>query len=308
MGWFFLVIFIGLVVFLIFAIRIVEEEERWVIELLGSYFRTWQPGFHLLIPGLMKVRAVERIWEQSIPLFEKKKRKEEEIKIDFKDGSAIPGGAEAFVRIKNPDTKYEAGDGKEKTGVYRAVYEVGNWKVATRDLLENAIGSYLRGLKLDTGIRMTGGGAGFDLQDRLPEEEKERIREINDRRGIELLQITIQDFDLDPDLVKARGEVQKRQREADAATHERKKRARETMGSLVQMMAEATGANIREIREEINGKEELKERFQGFAQDLVSRQMSIDGKALTDIRVGGGGDLEQTILRLIGAFKSKLGG
>ncbi len=95
------------------------------------------------------------------------------------------------------------------------------------------------------------------------------------------------DFDLEAELVKARGEVQKRKRARDAAMEEREIRSLETMGSLVSMIAESTGKTIEEVREEINANLDLQGELRNFAKELVAREMRIDGKSLTDIRTQG---------------------
>lgn len=286
------------IVFFLAGLTIVREEERFVIELFGSYWKTLKPGLNWIFPWIMKVRAVVSIWEQTIPLFETP------IKIDFKDGSATPKGAEVFVKIKSPDIPYDAG-GKTQNGVYRAIYEIKNWRTAIRDLIENALRTYLNRWTIDEAITMAKAGydlATLDPHSGLPNKEIVRIKEVLAGWGFELLRITILDFDLDPELLKARGEVQKRKREEEVAKHEKKIRALETMGALIEMLAESTGKTTKEIQEEIKTSPEIRQKIEGFAEELITRQMSIKGRSLTDIRVSGGGDLENSLLRLITAL------
>jgi regulator of protease activity HflC (stomatin/prohibitin superfamily) len=268
-----------------------------LIEVFGKYSHTFKPGLNFLFPGIEKVRAAISVWEQTIPLFTSP------IKIDFTDGSATPKGAEVFVKIKNPDLPYLACDGKTETGVYRAIYEIGNWREAVRALVENAIRSHLNGMTIDEGITLK--GAGFDLKSKLPPEEVVRIEGDLDGWGLELLRVTITDFDLDPEIIKARGDVQVHLREAQASEFKRQEIARGTMGAFVQMIAEATGKKFEKVQEEISSDPEMKERLLKFSEDLIIRRMSIDGKSLNDVRVSGGGDLEQILLRLFTALKGK---
>ncbi len=295
-------IFLGLVVLasIVFLLKggfkSVPNQERWVVEMFGKYICTFKPGLNILIPWVERVRAAIPVWELTIPLFVPP------IKIDFKDGSATPQKAQAFVKIKNPDTPYEAGDGKKETGVYRAIYRIDNWREAVRGLIENAIRSHLNGLTIDDGI--TEKGAGFDLKNKLPEKEVERIQSALDGWGFEFMRVTVEDFELDPEIIKARGEVQKSQREAEAAEFKKKEMARETIGAFVQMIAEATGKKFEDVQKEIASNKKMREKLLKFAEDLIVRRMSIDGKALRDVRVsGGGGDLEQIILRILSVYR-----
>lgn len=288
--------------YLVLGFKTVQQEERRVVEFFGTYLMTlrpvsYVPGLRWILPGAMKIRATIRIWEIKIPLFE------EPIKIDFRDGSATLKGAAGFVRVKNPDEPYALPQEKARlTGVFRAIYNIQNWRVAIKDLLENALRSYLNTLTIDEGL--TAARAGYELLNRLPEEEQGRLQHTLARWGLELMQVTIGDFDLEPELVKARGEVHKRERAAEAAQHVRVQLARETIGYVIQMMAEATGRTFDEVQREVAANPELSEELKRFSEDLVTRRMSIDGHALTDIRVAGaGGDLAQTLMAMIAAIK-----
>ena len=284
------------------GLRTIQQQNRKVVELFGRYFMTLRPGLQWVLPGLMKFRAEIAVWEQRIPLFEKP------IKIDFRDGSATPKGSTVFVRMESPDQAYDLpGETAEFNGVYRAIYLIANWKTAIRDLVENALRSYLNGLTIDEAIATA--RAGYDLAspppgvEGLPNHELERIRGVLSGWGFELMRITITDFDLEPDLVTARGEVQKRLRASEAARHEATIRAMETTGTLIAMMGEYLGLAPDQVRQRIAADPALQNRFQTVAEELVSRQVSIAGKALTDIRVTGGDDLASGLMAVITAIK-----
>jgi len=291
---------IAVIALLIFfaGLRKVPHQERWIVEIFGRYHTTLRPGPNWILPGIMKIRATADVWEQKILLFE------EEMKIDFRDGSAVPKNAKVFVKMLSPDEPYILSKEKApRDGTYRSVYDISDWSNAVRDLLENAARTYLNSLTIDEAIVMA--KAGFDLathspQSGIPNKELKKIERALAEWGFELKRITIQDFDLEPELVKARGEVQIRKREAEAAKYVRSRRAEETMGTLMYMMAESTGKKIEDIQAEINANQELKDRMEKFSEELVTRRMSIDGNALTDVRTsGGGGDLAQSLLSMI---------
>lgn len=301
MEWILLALVVVVIVLVLSGIRIARQQERWIIELFGRYHRTLRPGLNWICPWVMKVRAKVSTWELILPLFE------QPIKIDFKDGSAVPKGAEVFVRMKSPDTAYSVLEGEtHKNGVYRAIYEIQNWREAIKDLIENAVRPYLSKLTIDEAITMA--KSGFDLVNHdpdvgLPNDELAKIESALAEWGFELKRITIGDFDLEPELVEARGRVQIRKKEAEAAQYVRQRRAQETMGALIQMMAESTGKSPQEVQTEVENDPALKARLRAYGEELIARRMSLDEKALIDIRTAGGGDLEQVLLRLIAALK-----
>lgn len=295
--WFFLIESGVILVFFVSGLRIAHEEERFVVEFLGSFWEIKGPGLIWIFPLLMRIRAIVSVWEQTLILFS------QPIKVDFKDGSATPKGVRALVRIKNPDTPYSIpGELTKKTGCYRAIYEVDNWRKKSIELIENATRSYLATLTIDEVLPERKGG--YDLLDnRIPDNEKERIKNTIEKWGISLLNVYITDFDLDESIIKARENVQKKKRESEVAEQEKIIRARETIGSLIQMFAEFTGRKYEEVQGEIKNSPELKEMLSDFARELITRRMSIDGGSLTDIRVNGAKGVEKSLLNLLSLYK-----
>jgi len=291
------------IVLLILSFRgFASEQERFAIERFGGFSRSVGPGPVFALPLIERIRAILNVWEIEIKLFE------EPVMIDFHDGSAAPKDARAFVRVHSPDQPYDARDGISETGVYRAIYIAEDWRTMIGDRVENALRSYLNGLTIDEGI--TAAKAGYDLtrRKRIPRGELNGLKGDIARWGFDLNTVTVGDFDLDPELVKARGELHRAQREMEAATQVRVTRARETMGTLIQMMAEVTGRTFEQVQQEVATNDELQERLRQFAEEVVTRRMSIDGKALMDIRTSGGGDIEQVAMRLIAATRGAAGG
>lgn len=273
------------------GLTIVPPEKRYVVEILGKFYDVLQPGLQWVCPFFMKIRAECETWEQSIGLFT------EPIKIDFVDGSARLKGVYAFVRLCSPDVPYEVPGfptitGGPETGSFRAIYEVDDWGARIKELLENASRSYLGSLGLDDALKEGKGGYNLFEGDRIPADEGNRIKDKIKAWGWELTKLTVTDFDLDESIIAARDRLQKARREADAAELEILTRSRETIGSLVQMFSDATGKPVDEIKEEINGNPEFRDKILLLAQDLVIRQMSIDGGALVDVRGSGNPLLE----------------
>lgn len=62
--FFTIILFIFLIVFLIYTVRIVPQTEEYVIEFLGRYKTTWGAGIHILIPVLERVACKATSKEQ----------------------------------------------------------------------------------------------------------------------------------------------------------------------------------------------------------------------------------------------------
>jgi regulator of protease activity HflC (stomatin/prohibitin superfamily) len=273
----------------------VEQQNRVVIERFGKFLRVAGPGLRWLMPVMDSVKDTVPLWRVQISLFEKP------TKIDFADGSAFIIGAEAYVQIFSPDIPYDAGDGKRETGILRAVYEVDAWRIYIKNLLENAIRSYLNGLTIDVGI--TEKEAGYDLKNRFPEDERIRIIDALRQIGFELVRITIVDFDLDSSLVQAREKRHLSQKQAEAAVFDAKTRATETAGTVIAAIARIRGKTEEEIQAEIDASSEAQEKLQRLVNDLITRKMSLEEGALVDIHVDGAEGIEHTLLNLTAALQ-----
>ena len=273
----------------------VEQQNRVVIERFGKFLRVAGPGLRWLMPVMDSVKDTVPLWRVQISLFEKP------TKIDFADGSAFIIGAEAYVQIFSPDIPYDAGGGKRETGILRAVYEVDAWRTYIKNLLENAIRSYLNGLTIDVGI--TEKEAGYDLKNRFPEEERIRIIDALKEIGFKLVRVTIVDFDLDSSLVQAREKRHLSQKQAEAAVFDAETRAIETAGTVMAAIARIRGKTEEEVQTEIATNPTAQGEFQGLVNDLIVRKMSLEEGALVDIRVDGAEGIERTLLNLVAAWK-----
>lgn len=274
-----LVIFIfGLIILGLSGIRFVPETERWVVEIFGKYLRTFRPGLNWYLPGIMRIRTKIDIRSIKIPLFETM------VKIDFKDGSAVPKGAAAIVRVKDPDKPYgPAGRlGREMTGIERIIYEVENWKELVRDLLENTFRSYFSTLTINEG--MNEAKAGYEWKNKLPENERDRLEETLASWGLELMQATVMDFDLEPEIVRARGQIHIEERRAEASKAIARRQAIEWIKVILEMMAQARGKKVEEIEVEIDANLDLRREFLDYAKELNLRLEEAERGAFLDIR------------------------
>jgi len=90
---------------------------------------------------------------------------------------------------------------------------------------------------------------------------------------------------------------------ARAAEKEADKRATETVGTVIQMMAKARGKEPKVIQEEIEKQPDLKKEFLALSKDLVVRKLGIEGQSYLDIHVQGAKGIERAILNILAAWK-----
>lgn len=304
---------IGLVFSVVYAYQSkiqVPQEMRVLIEVFGEYYKTLGPGLHIVPLWIAKTRNRMNTSTQRYPLFT------EPIFIDFQDGSAAPKGVMAFVRMMNETEnddyqenignrvreEHQLGDYIDRDPAYRMKYAVRNIKEAVTSLLENSTRSYLNSLTIQEGIQA--GRAGYNILPSLANHGE--IVETLANWGLVLEKITVGDFDLSKTIIQDREAVHKAMQEEKAMEFLFKKRAKEIY-LFTKALSQATGKTMSEVKQAISDNPELRSNFATFVQDVITRHISLDSNALTDIRVSGGSPLGETIIQAIAAFR-QLGG
>jgi len=92
--------------------------------------------------------------------------------------------------------------------------------------------------------------------------------------------IQMRDIDMPADIQEAAA-AEKRMRLKAAGT------ASETVGMIIESMAQSTGLTTEQIKKEIKKNPDLQKEFREMAADFASRRMAIDGGAFVDIRTSG---------------------
>ena len=281
-----------------FGFRSVAEEERWIIEVFGGYYRTLGPGLRWLCPYVEKARALISVWVQRYPLFEG-----ERTSIDFRDGSAKPKDAFVYIQCREvvDETVPQIDPDTDPSAPYRMVYGATDLKGATVGLMENAVRSYLNGLTVNEGI--TAGHSGYNILERIPKPKRDGIRKQLEAWGIRVLRVTIGDFDLDPAIIEARESVTRAARAAEAATYGIQQRSREAVGVIIQMLADSQRLTVEQVQAQLLADPALHKEVMDSALDFVRRKIAIDGRSFTQIDLGGGGDLEKGLAKLIVLLK-----
>ncbi|MBI3026288.1 MAG: slipin family protein [Candidatus Tectomicrobia bacterium] len=202
MNYSLIVLLVVVVLFLISAIRIMNEYERAVIFRLGRFYRTKGPGLILVLPIIDRaVRVGLRLVTMDVPPQD----------IITRDNVSVKVNAVVYFRVVNPE---------------RAIIEVEDFLYATGQLSQTTLRSVLGQMELD---------------DLLSEREKinHQLQEILDQRtdpwGIKVTNVEVKHVDLPSEMqraiarqaeaererrakvIHAEGEFQASQKLADAA-------------------------------------------------------------------------------------------
>ena len=77
------------------AIRFVPQQSAYVVERLGNYHKTLQPGFHALVPFIDRVAYIRDLREQAIPVEPQDCFTEDNVRVEV-DGVI-------YMSVKNPE-------------------------------------------------------------------------------------------------------------------------------------------------------------------------------------------------------------
>ena len=124
-----IILAVAVIVTLYKGIKIVPQGEEWVIEKLGRFSRTLEPGLNLIIPYVDDVR--QRISTRDIIMDIPQQE------VITKDNAVIRTNAIAFIRVTNPKD---------------ALYGVEDFKLAIANLIMTTLRSILGEMKLDEAL------------------------------------------------------------------------------------------------------------------------------------------------------------
>ncbi|MBU1667854.1 SPFH/Band 7/PHB domain protein [bacterium] len=124
-----IILIIGIVVTLYKGIKIVPQGEEWVVEKLGKFSRTLQPGLNLIIPYIEDVR--QRISTRDIIMDIPQQE------VITMDNAVILTNAIAFVRVTDPKS---------------ALYGVEDFRRAITNLIMTTLRSIIGEMKLDEAL------------------------------------------------------------------------------------------------------------------------------------------------------------
>jgi len=325
MEWMVLAIIVGIAVLVVFvisrfvifqALKFVGPDEMGVLVIFGEPKSFWDSGYHFskrLVLG-------EKYFNCFLKRFPKKRysldfpariviSKEDWYPSGEKEppkGRGRHYGAQTLKVNSTIYLRFPREKGKEKEEhplfeIYRSGVPTENEKL--RNWTEGAL---IHALRVAFG-KITW----REVTEKLEEVTKGTYEVLADEEGVlvksgftkECIDLTITEVYPPPELEKAFPVVDTQRLEAEAAEFQAQQRSRETVGAVIEMMAQARGKKVSEIKKEIEKDKELKREFLDIAKDYIVREMGIKGGAYLDIRVSGAEGIERMILNALAAWK-----
>ena len=202
----------GLIVVVIFAIlvittismgvRLVPQGSKWVVQRLGKYHKTLNPGLNILIPYVDNVAYKVTTKDQVLDI-----NSQEVITMD---NAVILANAVAFINVLSPE---------------KAVYGVENYHLAIQNLVQTSLRSIIGEMALDSALSSS---------DSIKTKLKEAISDDISDWGITLKTVEIQD-------IKPSQTMQKAMEEQAAAERERRATVTRSGGEKEAAILEAEG-------------------------------------------------------------------
>lgn len=158
-----MIVLIALVVFTIFkGVRIVPQGYKWIVQRLGKYHQTLEPGLNLIIPYIDDVsyKVTTKDIVLDIPSQE----------VITRDNVVIIANAVAYINIVRPD---------------KAVYGIEDYEYGIRNLVQTSLRSIIGEMDLDSAL---------SSRDQIKAQLKHAISEDIADWGITLKTVEIQDI------------------------------------------------------------------------------------------------------------------
>lgn len=202
----------GLIVVVIFAIlvittismgvRLVPQGSKWVVQRLGKYHKTLNPGLNILIPYVDNVAYKVTTKDQVLDIHSQE--------VITMDNAVILANAVAFINVISPE---------------KAVYGVESYHLAIQNLVQTSLRSIIGEMALDSAL---------SSRDSIKAKLKEAISDDISDWGITLKTVEIQD-------IKPSQTMQKAMEEQAAAERERRATVTRSGGEKEAAILEAEG-------------------------------------------------------------------
>jgi regulator of protease activity HflC (stomatin/prohibitin superfamily) len=205
----------GLIVVVIFAIlvittismgvRLVPQGSKWVVQRLGKFHKTLNPGLNILIPYVDNVAYKVTTKDQVLDILDIHSQE-----VITMDNAVILANAVAFINVMSPE---------------KAVYGVENYHLAIQNLVQTSLRSIIGEMALDSAL---------SSRDSIKSKLKEAISDDISDWGITLKTVEIQD-------IKPSQTMQKAMEEQAAAERERRATVTRSGGEKEAAILEAEG-------------------------------------------------------------------
>ncbi|TDY02382.1 SPFH domain-containing protein [Thiohalophilus thiocyanatoxydans] len=203
---------IGIIAFIVKGIFIVQQSQAVVVERLGSYNRTLQPGINFLIPVLERPRPIKIRRYESTGLTTKtlQERVVEEIKIDTRE-TVLNFPAQPVVTADNVTIQIDGALYFEIQTPRDAVYQVENLIQAVEVLSKTTLRAVVGSSELDKL---------FSNRDEINAQLQTVMDEAGQKWGVKVNRVEIQDITLPSDVEEAMRQVMAAERKRRATVTE----------------------------------------------------------------------------------------
>ncbi|MCS7231046.1 MAG: SPFH domain-containing protein [Elusimicrobiota bacterium] len=178
-----LIIIVLGIIYVFKAIKIVRQHERGLIETLGRYTRTVEPGLVVIFPPLQKIRIVD-MREQVIDVPPQD--------VITKDNVVVTVDAVIYFQVIDP---------------VKVVYEVSNFSLAALKLAQTNLRNVIGDLELDQTLTS---------REKINLQLRQVLDEATDKWGVKITRVEIQKIEPPKDITDAMSKQMKAEREKRA--------------------------------------------------------------------------------------------
>lgn len=171
------------IIYLFQAVRIVRQHERGLIETLGKYTKTVQPGLVVIFPPLQRIRIVD-MREQVIDVPPQD--------VITKDNVVVTVDAVIYFQVIDP---------------FKVVYEVSNFSLAALKLAQTNLRNVIGDLELDQTLTS---------REKINLQLRQVLDEATDKWGVKITRVEIQKIEPPKDITDAMSKQMKAEREKRA--------------------------------------------------------------------------------------------
>lgn len=225
---FYILLTVGLIVALaIWGIRMVPEGENWVVERLGKFQKTLEPGIHFVIPLVERVRHQVYTMDQQIDIPSQS--------VITQDYAELKINAIAFVRVTDPRL---------------VVYKIKDYRDAVSSLIQTGLRSVVANMDLNQAV---------SNREEIKNKVSNKLIEELSGWGISLMTVEIKDVEPAEEIARAMNEraAAERRKEATITQAKAQKKAsiQEAQGELEAARLRADSETVlAEATERILGK------------------------------------------------------
>ena len=212
-----LVILIGVVMYVLGGMRIINQYQRGVVLTLGKFTGIREPGLRIVFPGLQTMTMVD---VRSTPIDVPKQE------VITKDNVTVGVDAVVYFRVINAP---------------KAVLETTNYIYATSQFAQAALRDVTGNVDMDDLLAK---------REEISQQIKEIVDAETDKWGIDVENVKIQNIELPSDMKRAMAKQAEaeRERRANIINADGEKAAAETLAAAAQILATTPGAiNLRTL-------------------------------------------------------------